>query len=77
MAWLPRWIVPLQVAGRVVYDVNDVTDYCKQPCSRSMYEQVTRLIVCQPDEDCDCRPQGPAIACAYNAVSPPLPVKTS
>ncbi|KMU67211.1 hypothetical protein STRNTR1_0254 [Stenotrophomonas maltophilia] len=25
------WIVPLQVAGRVVYDVNDVTDYFKQP----------------------------------------------
>ena len=27
-----------------------------------MYEQVPRLIVCQPDEDCDRRPQGRACA---------------
>ena len=41
-----------------------------------MYEQVCEGIVCEPDEDCDRWPQGWAVACAYNAVSPPLPVKT-
>ena len=41
-----------------------------------MYEQVFRGIVCQPDEDCDRRPQGKAVACAYNAVHPLLPVKS-
>jgi len=41
-----------------------------------MYEWVPKRIVCLSGDHCDRRPQGAAVACAYNAEHPPLPVKT-